>query len=98
MSLAWGGAGGERGGRSCGVCSIQLLVLTLFTTCTNVVPLAGDGWSSRAEDAILHGCIPLVIMDDVHAGVNSVNTCGVAVLLAWVRPGVSSCMLAWAEL
>lgn len=21
----------------------------------------GDGWSSRAEDAILHGCIPLVV-------------------------------------
>eukprot|EP00884_Botryococcus_braunii_P008777 jgi/Botrbrau1/17900/Bobra.50_1s0001.1 len=28
-----------------------------------VVP--GDGWSPRAEDAILHGCVPLVIMDDV---------------------------------
>ena len=27
----------------------------------------GDGWSSRAEDAVLHGCIPLVIMDEVHA-------------------------------
>lgn len=40
------------------------------------MPLAGDGWSSRAEDAILHGCIPLVIMDDVHAGVKSVKKCG----------------------
>eukprot|EP00798_Chlamydomonas_sp_ICE-L_P025771 gene25771-11436_t len=27
----------------------------------------GDGWSSRAEDSILHGCIPLVVMDGVHA-------------------------------
>ncbi len=27
----------------------------------------GDGWSARAEDAVLHGCIPLVIMDGVHA-------------------------------
>ncbi len=24
-------------------------------------PYPGDGWSSRAEDAILHGCIPLVV-------------------------------------
>ena len=27
----------------------------------------GDGWSSRAEDSILHGCLPVVIMDDVHS-------------------------------
>mmetsp|Transcript_19563 Transcript_19563/g.42445 ORF Transcript_19563/g.42445 Transcript_19563/m.42445 type:complete len:788 (+) Transcript_19563:181-2544(+) len=26
----------------------------------------GDGWSGRAEDAILHGCVPVVIMDGVH--------------------------------
>ena len=26
---------------------------------------AGDGWSPRAEDAILHGCIPVVIQDNV---------------------------------
>ena len=26
---------------------------------------AGDGWSPRAEDAVLHGCIPVVIMDNV---------------------------------
>ncbi|GAX80495.1 hypothetical protein CEUSTIGMA_g7933.t1 [Chlamydomonas eustigma] len=25
----------------------------------------GDGWSSRAEDAMLHGCIPVIIMDEV---------------------------------
>ena len=28
-------------------------------------PAAGDGWSPRAEDAVLHGCIPVVIQDDV---------------------------------
>lgn len=26
---------------------------------------AGDGWSARAEDAILHGCVPVLVMDDV---------------------------------
>lgn len=24
---------------------------------------AGDGWARRAEDAILHGCLPVIIMD-----------------------------------
>ena len=28
---------------------------------------AGDGYSSRAADSILNGCIPVVIMDDVDA-------------------------------
>uniref|UniRef100_A0A7R9V264 Exostosin GT47 domain-containing protein n=1 Tax=Chlamydomonas euryale TaxID=1486919 RepID=A0A7R9V264_9CHLO len=32
----------------------------------------GDGWSSRAEDAVLHGCIPVVVMDRVHAVFESV--------------------------
>ncbi len=27
---------------------------------------AGDGWSPRAEDAVLHGCVPVVIQDNVH--------------------------------
>lgn len=27
----------------------------------------GDGWSPRVEDAVLHGCIPVIVMDDVHA-------------------------------
>lgn len=26
----------------------------------------GDGWSPRLEDAALHGCIPVIIMDNVH--------------------------------
>lgn len=27
--------------------------------------LPGDGWSARFEDALLHGCIPVIIMDNV---------------------------------
>ena len=26
----------------------------------------GDGWSARAEDSVLHGCVPVIIMDGVH--------------------------------
>ena len=25
----------------------------------------GNGWSGRMEEAILHGCIPLIIQDDI---------------------------------
>lgn len=32
----------------------------------------GDGWSARAEDAILHGCVPVVIMDGVHVVYESI--------------------------
>jgi hypothetical protein len=32
----------------------------------------GDGWSGRAEDAVLHGCVPVVIMDGVHVVFESV--------------------------
>eukprot|EP00198_Chlamydomonas_reinhardtii_P007427 XP_001696764.1 exostosin-like glycosyltransferase [Chlamydomonas reinhardtii] len=39
---------------------------------TFCVVAPGDGWSARAEDAILHGCIPLVIMDGVHAVFESI--------------------------
>lgn len=35
-----------------------------------VVP--GDGWSSRAEDAISHGCLPFIIMDNVHSVYESI--------------------------
>lgn len=27
--------------------------------------LPGDGWSPRMEDAVTHGCVPVVIMDGV---------------------------------
>jgi hypothetical protein len=33
---------------------------------------SGDGWSPRAEDAVLHGCVPVVIMDGVHAVFESI--------------------------
>ncbi len=33
---------------------------------------AGDGHSARAEDAVLHGCIPVVIMDNVHTTYESI--------------------------
>ena len=26
---------------------------------------AGDGWTTRVEDAMLHGCIPVLFMDNV---------------------------------
>ncbi|KXZ53465.1 hypothetical protein GPECTOR_7g915 [Gonium pectorale] len=32
----------------------------------------GDGWSPRMEDAVLHGCIPVIIMDRVHAVFESI--------------------------
>ena len=31
-----------------------------------IVPPGGDGWSSRADDAVRHGCIPVIVMDNVH--------------------------------
>jgi hypothetical protein len=33
---------------------------------------AGDGWSARSEDSILHGCIPVVIQDGVHVSFESI--------------------------
>lgn len=33
---------------------------------------AGDGYSSRAGDSILNGCIPVVIMDNVDAAFESI--------------------------
>ncbi|KAG1678607.1 hypothetical protein FOA52_012614 [Chlamydomonas sp. UWO 241] len=33
---------------------------------------AGDGWSARLEDSILHGCIPLIIQDGVHTVFESI--------------------------
>ena len=32
----------------------------------------GDGWSARMEDAMLHGCVPVIIMDSVHAVFESI--------------------------
>jgi hypothetical protein len=33
--------------------------------------LPGDGWSGRFEDAILHGCIPVIIQDEVDVSFES---------------------------
>ena len=30
--------------------------------------LPGDGWSARFEDSILHGCIPVIVMDNTQVG------------------------------
>ncbi|GAX75784.1 hypothetical protein CEUSTIGMA_g3227.t1 [Chlamydomonas eustigma] len=34
--------------------------------------LPGDGWSARFEDGILHGCIPVIIMDNVQVPFESI--------------------------
>jgi hypothetical protein len=47
------------------------LWLCLCCDCA-VLCCAGDGWSPRAEDAILHGCIPVVVMDQVHGVFESI--------------------------
>ena len=31
-----------------------------------IVPPGGDGWSSRVDDSVRHGCIPVIVMDNVH--------------------------------
>lgn len=36
----------------------------------------GDGWSSRFEDAILHGCIPVIIQDGVEVSWSSLLDLG----------------------
>ncbi|KAL4428361.1 hypothetical protein ABPG75_002450 [Micractinium tetrahymenae] len=34
--------------------------------------LPGDGWSARLEDAVLHGCVPVIIQDGVQLAFESV--------------------------
>ena len=39
--------------------------MLLPATCHRVhAPPSGDGWSSRVLDAVVHGCIPVVIQDE----------------------------------
>ncbi len=45
--------------------------LTRFRS-THTHTLPGDGWSSRLEDAVTHGCIPVIIFDEVHAVLESI--------------------------
>ena len=37
-----------------------------------IVPPGGDGWSSRVDDSVRHGCIPVIIMDNVQMPFESV--------------------------
>lgn len=37
-----------------------------------IVPPGGDGWSSRVDDAVRHGCIPVILIDNVHLPFESV--------------------------
>lgn len=39
---------------------LQLLCQSKFC-----LVLPGDGWSPRLEDAITHGCIPIIIQDGI---------------------------------
>ncbi|PSC76549.1 exostosin-like glycosyltransferase [Micractinium conductrix] len=45
----------------------ELLASSVFCL---VMP--GDGWSARMDDAMLHGCLPVIIMDEVHVSYESV--------------------------
>ncbi|GAX85634.1 hypothetical protein CEUSTIGMA_g13049.t1 [Chlamydomonas eustigma] len=50
--------------------------------------LPGDGWSSRFEEAILHGCIPVIIMDNVSVpfeGVLDTDTFSIRITQANLR-------------
>lgn len=45
----------------------QRVSLDGYISNAQIINLSGDGWSGRAEDSILHGCVPVVVMDEVHA-------------------------------
>ena len=72
--VAVGGAGPQcrvcvRGSRL--LCSSQLVVGA--RSAERALPLfSGDGWSARLEDAVLHGCIPVIIIDNVHVVFESI--------------------------
>ncbi|EFN56537.1 hypothetical protein CHLNCDRAFT_51514 [Chlorella variabilis] len=44
----------------------------LLASSTFCLVLPGDGWSARMDDAMLHGCIPVIIMDNVHVSFESI--------------------------
>ena len=46
----------------------QLLASSIFC-----LVLPGDGWSARMDDAMLHGCIPVIIMVRLGGGVEWVR-------------------------
>ncbi|MEW5312044.1 MAG: hypothetical protein WDW38_003706 [Sanguina aurantia] len=43
----------------------------LLTRSVFAILLPGEGWSSRMEDALLNGAIPVVILDDTHVALES---------------------------
>jgi hypothetical protein len=57
---------------ACLACYLHCPTQHVPTDPAHLLPPAGDGWSPRAEDAILHGCIPVIIMDEVHAVYESI--------------------------
>jgi hypothetical protein len=44
----------------------------LLASSTFCLDFMGDGWSARFDDAVVHGCIPVIIIDDVHVGFESI--------------------------
>lgn len=44
----------------------------LLASSTFCLVLQGDGWSARMDDAVLHGCIPVVIIDEVYVSFETV--------------------------
>lgn len=44
----------------------------LLLPCLIHTLLTGDGFSTRLEDAVLHGCVPVIIQDNVHAPFESI--------------------------
>eukprot|EP00877_Chromochloris_zofingiensis_P008503 jgi/Chrzof1/3906/Cz13g12250.t1 len=47
--------------------SVAEQLMVLAAAAAAAAAAVGDGFSARAEDAILHGCLPVIIMDRVHA-------------------------------
>lgn len=43
-----------------------ILPLFEFICMSLLFAAVGDGFSTRIEDSMLHGCIPVIIMDKVH--------------------------------
>ncbi|KXZ53467.1 hypothetical protein GPECTOR_7g917 [Gonium pectorale] len=44
----------------------------LYSRAVFCLVAGGDGWSARLEDAVIHGCIPVIIIDDVHVVFESI--------------------------
>lgn len=61
-----------------------------------VAGCTGDGFSPRAEDAVLHGCVPVVVMDDVDPVFSSVlDWSAFSIRVPEVGPHVTHCAAAY---